>query len=103
MNFRTGVLTMERRDGSMFLYFLKEAACCVLLAAALVVLIGAGVLAWKATGTLVGGIRHAHARLAQGRLSEVFLSSNRHAILTFSPVLQSARTAGEPELASKTV
>jgi hypothetical protein len=86
----------------MFFYFLKELACCVLMAAALVVLIGAGVLAWKATGKLAGGVRYARARLAQRRLSEVALSSNRHALLTFQPALPSARAAGESELASKT-
>ncbi len=43
----------------MGLYLLKELACCALLAAALVVLMGASVLAWKAAGKLVGGIRYA--------------------------------------------
>ena len=84
----------------MFLYLLKEVACCVLLAAALVVLIGASVLAWKAAGK---GIRYAHGRLAQGRLLEVFVPGRRHATLTLVPVLQSARAAaGESGLASKT-
>lgn len=86
----------------MGLYLLKELACCVLLAAALVVLIGAGVLAWKATGKLVGGIRYAHAHLTQGRLSEGFAPGQRPTILTLLPVLQSVRAGGESELAAKT-
>jgi hypothetical protein len=87
----------------MFFYLLKELACCVLLAAALVVLIGAGVLAWKAAGRMVGGIRHAHAHLTQGRLLEVFFPGPRHATLTLVPVLQSTRAAaGESGLTSKT-
>ncbi|MDP9262730.1 MAG: hypothetical protein M3O85_00245 [Acidobacteriota bacterium] len=85
----------------MGLYLLKELACCVLLAVALVVLIGAGVLAWKATGKLVGGVRYAHTRLAQRRWSEVLVPGRRHAILTLVPVLQSARAGGESDLASK--
>ena len=86
----------------MGLYLLKELACCVLLAVALGVVIGAGVLAWKATGKLVGGIRYAHARLAQRRWSEVLVPGKRHAILTLVPVLQSVRAGGEVELTSKT-
>jgi len=85
----------------MGLYLLKELACCVLLAAALVVLIGAGVLAWKATGKLVDGIRYAHARLAERRWSEVLVPGKRPVILTLVPVLQSVRAGGESELASK--
>ena len=87
----------------MFLYLLKELACCVLLAAALVLLIGAGVLVWKAARGLVGGIRYAHGRMAQGRLLEVFVPGRRHATLTLVPVLQSARVAVvDSVLASKT-
>ena len=55
----------------MTVYLFNEVALCVLLAAALVGFTGGGVLAWKAAGRLVGGIRQARARLAQGRLSEV--------------------------------
>lgn len=86
----------------MGLYLLKELACCALVAAALVVLIGAGVLAWKAVGTLVGGIRYARVRLTQGPVSEVVLSSKRHAILTFSPALQWASAAVQAKLNSNT-
>jgi hypothetical protein len=85
----------------MFLYLLKEVACCVLLAATLVLLIGAGVLAWKAAGSLAVGLRHAHGRLTQGRFSEVLTLGWRHPILTFPPAWQSARVAVEPELPSK--
>ena len=85
----------------MFLYLLKEVACCVLLAAALVVLIGASVLAWKAAGAVVGGIRYASGRLTQGRLSEVLTLGWPHPILTFQPAWQSARVAVEPELPAK--
>lgn len=86
----------------MGLYLLKELACCALLAAALVVLMGASVLAWKAAGKLVGGIRYARTRLLEGRLLEGVLFGKRHTSLTLVPVLQSARAGGESELASKT-
>lgn len=86
----------------MGFYLLKELACCVLLAAALVVLIGASVLAWKAAGAMVGGIRYARTRLLQGRLLEVVPLGKRHAILAFPSALQSARAGGESELASRT-
>lgn len=85
----------------MATYFLKEIACCVLLAAALVLLVGAGVLVWKAAGSLVGGIRYARGRLTQGRLSEAFLLGRRHVILALPSVWRSARAAVEPELTSK--
>jgi hypothetical protein len=87
----------------MFLYLLKELACCVLLAAALVLLIGAGVLVWKAARSLAGGIQYARVRLARGRLSEVFVPGRRQATLTLVPVLQAARVAAvDSVLASKT-
>lgn len=83
-------------------YFLRELACCVLLATALVVLLGASVLAWKAAGTAIGGIRYARTRLLEGRLLEDVLFGKRHAILTRLPILQSARAGVEFEPASKT-
>jgi len=86
----------------MGFYLLKELACCVLLAAALAVLIGASVLAWKAAGAMVGGIRFARTRLLQGRRLEDVLFGKRRAILTLLPVLQPARAVRESELASKT-
>ena len=86
----------------MGLYLLKEVACCALLAAALVVLMGASVLAWKAAGTVVGGIRYARTRLLEGRRLEEVLFGKPHTSLTLVPVLQSNRAGGESELASKT-
>jgi hypothetical protein len=86
----------------MGLYLLKEFACCALLAAALVVSMGAGVLAWKAAGTMVGGIRYARTRLLEGRLLEDVLFGKRHAILPLPSAWRSARPAGESQLASKT-
>jgi len=47
----------------MTAYLLNEVALCALLAAALVGFTGGGVLAWKAAGRLVGGIRQARASL----------------------------------------
>lgn len=47
----------------MALYLLKEVALCALLSATLVGFTGGGVLAWKAAGRLVGGIRQARTRL----------------------------------------
>ena len=57
----------------MTAYLLSEAALCALVAAAFVGLTGGGVLAWKAAGRLVGGIRQARTR-RQSRLSEVVSS-----------------------------
>ena len=54
----------------MALYILNEVALCALAAAALVGFAGGGVMAWKAAGKLVGGIRKARAR-RQGRLPNV--------------------------------
>lgn len=103
---RSELGTEKGKENSMVLYLLKEIACCVLVAAALVVLIGAAVLVckatWMATWKVVGGVRYAHARLAQARLSGVVPLGPRHASLTFPSVWRSGRASGERELASKT-
>jgi len=65
----------------MAFYLLKEVAFCALLATALVVLMGVSALSWKAAGKVVGGVRYARTRLADGRLLEVFLPSQRQGLL----------------------
>ena len=65
----------------MALYLLKEIAFCALLATAVVVLMGVSALSWQAAGKLVGGVRYARTRLADGRLLEVFLPSQRQGLL----------------------
>lgn len=57
----------------MTAYLLNEVALCALVAATFVGLTGGGVLAWKAAGRMVGGIRQSRAR-RQSRLSEVVSS-----------------------------
>jgi hypothetical protein len=56
-------------DTYMAPYLLKEVAFSVLLAAALVGFAGGSVLAWKAAGRLVGGIRRARPLLTSGWLT----------------------------------